>query len=297
MSDYQERYGHYAAMAEEALQDALPAPNEDWPDKGTPKILAEAMRYSLFTKGKRLRPVLLLAACHSLLDDLADALPFAAAIEMIHTYSLVHDDLPAMDNDDLRRGKPTNHKVYGEAMAILAGDALLSLAFELMSGSGSKYAMSAMNIIARHCGTSGMIAGQTADIMSQGVQYDPAFVRYIHLRKTADLLTAPLIAGMQLAGAKEEQLQKAEVYGRNLGLAFQITDDLLDVEGNPELTGKTSHRDLELGKLTWPSAVGVEQAKKDARDAVQKALEAAAVFGREQAFFKSLALSIPERVK
>lgn len=297
MSTYSEQYERYRLLTEQALEQFLPLPQEDWQEKGMPKLLAEGMRYSLLSGGKRIRPVLLLAAYNAYQEDITPALPFAAAVEMIHTYSLVHDDLPAMDDDDLRRGKLTNHKVYGEGLAILAGDALLTYAFELMSASPLKNALKAINILSRLSGTGGMIAGQTADIFLAGKQADEKMLGYIHRHKTADLLTAPLLMGLVLSDAPEENLKKAETYGLNLGLAFQITDDLLDVQGDPDITGKQGMRDKVLGKLTWPGVVGLEQAKTDAQNAVNLAVEAADAFAGNAAFFRSLANSIPERVK
>ena len=196
MSDFQSQYSDLQNRVEQALQAAVPLPLADWPSAGVPTQLAQAMRYSLLAGGKRLRPVLLLAAYGSLHDDLTPALPFAVAVECIHTYSLVHDDLPAMDDDDLRRGKPTNHKVFGEAMAILAGDALLNLAFELMSESKLPRAMDVIKIIASRSGAAGMIAGQTADILMSNQPADQDMVRYIHQHKTADLITAPVLAAL-----------------------------------------------------------------------------------------------------
>lgn len=297
MNNYTEQYDFYRLLVEKALNDCLPLPNEDWPETGMPKHLAQAMRYSLLSGGKRLRPVLLLAAYEACDTDLKAALPFAAAVEMIHTYSLIHDDLPAMDNDDLRRGKPTNHKVFGEGMAVLAGDALLNYAFELMSASDAKYALRAIHTLACFAGTGGMIAGQTADIVNEGGIADQSMLQYIHRHKTADLLTAPLVMGLVLAGAPEDLIKQAKEYGQNLGIAFQITDDLLDLLGNPELTGKAGNRDKKLGKLTWPGLVGIDQAKKDAFTAARKAAEASDAFLRNRSFFEMLAISIPERVK
>ncbi|HHT08050.1 MAG: polyprenyl synthetase family protein [Christensenellales bacterium] len=297
MSDFQSQYSDLQNRVEQALQAAVPLPLADWPSAGVPTQLAQAMRYSLLAGGKRLRPVLLLAAYGSLHDDLTPALPFAVAVECIHTYSLVHDDLPAMDDDDLRRGKPTNHKVFGEAMAILAGDALLNLAFELMSESKLPRAMDVIKIIASRSGAAGMIAGQTADILMSNQPADQDMVRYIHQHKTADLITAPVLAGLTLAQADEQQLHSGQIYAGNLGIAFQITDDLLDLQGDPVLTGKQGQRDAALGKLTWPAVVGVDQAQADAELAINTAVKAAENLGKNASFFQSLALSIPKRVR
>ena len=249
-----------------------------------PQPLRSAMRYSLLLPGKRLRPCLLLAAYHLLRDDWETVIPFACALEMIHTYSLVHDDLPAMDDDALRRGKPTNHRVYGEDMAILAGDGLLNMAYETMleapyAQEHPAEALRAMKEIACRAGVRGMVAGQTLDVKLEGHTPSMESVRYIHLHKTADLLTAPVVAGLMLAGATEEQLEAGRAYGRGLGLAFQIIDDLLDLEGDVASLGKETGMDAQRGKMTWPAVRGVEQARADAAEAVRSAMEAMRVFG------------------
>ena len=295
--DFERQYQRYQSLVEGWLHTALPLPDEEWPAEGMPKRLVEAMRYSLLSGGKRLRPVLLLAAFEPFNGKLEDALPFAGAVELIHTYSLVHDDLPAMDDDDLRRGKPTSHRAFGEAMAILAGDAMLTLAFEWMSAGSQPNALKAIREISRRAGASGMVAGQTADILMGGQPADDNMLRYIHQHKTADLIIAPLVAGVLLGGADAHVENAAAAYGTHLGLAFQITDDLLDARGNPELTGKAGQRDAAMGKLTWPAVVGLEQAERDARDSARQAADLSDAFGRNAGFFRSLALSIPERVK
>lgn len=296
MDDHQ-RYQRYQRLVEGWLEGALPLPDSPWPAQGIPGKLVEAMRYSVLGGGKRLRPVLLLAAYESCGGQPEDALPFAGAVELIHTYSLVHDDLPAMDDDDLRRGRPTSHKVFGEAMAILAGDALLTLAFEWMADSPLPGARRALAEIARRAGPAGMIAGQVGDMLATGRDAEPDMVRYIHTRKTADLITAAILAGLLLGGAKQPALDAAASYGLQLGLAFQMTDDLLDLTGDPDQLGKNVHRDGQLGKLTWPRAVGVSQARQDVLVAVEQAAALADVFQQNARFFKSLALSIPKRVK
>ena len=251
-----------------------------------PQPLRSAMRYSLLLPGKRIRPTLLLAAYHLLKDDWQSVVPFACSLEMIHTYSLIHDDLPAMDNDALRRGKPTNHLVYGENMAILAGDGLLNMAYENMlntdfAAEHPAEALKAMREIAHRAGVCGMIAGQTLDVKLEGHEPSRESVRYIHLHKTADLLTAPITAGLMLAGANEEQLEAGRAYGRGLGLAFQIVDDLLDLEGDVALLGKETGMDAARGKMTWPAVCGVEQARADAAKAVAEAVEAMKLFGQK----------------
>lgn len=253
---YQEQYDYFRLAAEEALRSAVP--------DDVPEPLASAMRYSLMAGGKRLRPVLLLAAYNMAQPDITPALPFAAALEMVHTYSLIHDDLPAMDNDDLRRGKPTCHKVYGEGMAVLAGDGLLSLAFETMASSGHPRAFAALRELALRCGTRGMVAGQCADLTAEETGGSPELLRYIHLHKTADLLTAPVVMGLTLAGADEAQIDAGREYGRNLGVAFQIIDDILDVVGNEAVLGKHTGKDAAENKCTWVSVYGLEKARQDA---------------------------------
>ena len=260
-----------------------------------PDRLLEAMRYSLLAGGKRLRPVMLLAACDMAGGDITAAMPFACALEMIHTYSLIHDDLPAMDNDDLRRGKPTNHKVFGEDLAILAGDGLLNAAAELMARAALRMAdargIHALEIIMRHAGVTGMIAGQTKDVLSEGDDPREDLVSYIHAHKTADLLEAPMEAGLALAGADEGQIRAAFEYGLHLGLAFQMTDDLLDVTGDAALLGKNTGMDAELNKLTWVALKGVEGTAKDAAEQVDLAMKALDNLPYETAFFRELAQS------
>ena len=277
----------YKAYLEEYL-DALPM-------AGAPDRLREAMRYSLLNGGKRLRGCLLLAACALGGGDPEQALPFAAAMEMIHAYSLIHDDLPAMDNDTLRRGKPTNHVVFGEALAILAGDGLLTHAVEIMAASGHPRAFAALGEIIRAAGVGGMLAGQTLDVTNEGAKPDIALVREIHRGKTAAMLTAPLTAGLILAGAESEKVEAGRKYGYHLGMAFQIVDDLLDLDGDPALMGKTLGKDVEEGKLTWPACVGMEQARLDAEEHIHKAVEALVPFGKKAEFLRDLALSTLHR--
>lgn len=284
-----EQHSAYKARVEEALS-ALPM-------VGAPQVLKEAMRYSLLNGGKRLRGCLLLAAWEMGGGQGDDALPFAAALEMIHAYSLIHDDLPAMDNDTLRRGKPTNHVVYGEAVAILAGDGLLTHAFELMAASPHPRAFRALGEIARAAGVGGMLAGQTLDVTLEGTAPDRETVEKIHRGKTAALLTAPMTAGLILAGAPETQVAAGRAYGQHLGLAFQIVDDLLDLEGDPVLMGKTLGKDAAEGKITWPACVGRDQARKDAQRHIQAAVDALSPFGNAAEFLRALAQSTLHRVQ
>ena len=267
------------------------------PIAGAPDKLREAMRYSLLNGGKRLRGCLLLSACELAGGTVEEALPFAAALEMIHAYSLIHDDLPAMDNDTLRRGKPTNHVVYGEAVAILAGDGLLTHAFETMAASAHPRAFRALGEIAKAAGVGGMLAGQTLDVTMEGAAPNMELVNAIHRGKTAALLTAPVTAGLILGGASEKEIEAGRAYGYHLGMAFQIVDDLLDLEGDPALMGKTLGKDVEEGKLTWPACVGVEQARKDAEAHIRAAAEALKPFGEKAEFLRSLAFSTLNRVQ
>ena len=282
-------YEEYRTLAERSLGPVLESLGN------IPDRLLEAMKYSLLAGGKRLRPVMLLAACEMAGGDAELALPFACALEMIHTYSLIHDDLPAMDNDDLRRGKPTNHKVFGEDLAILAGDGLLNAAAELMARTavemGDLRGIRALEIIMRHAGVTGMIAGQTKDVLSEGVKPEESLVSYIHAHKTADLLEAPMEAGLALAGADEKQIKAGFEYGLHLGLAFQMTDDLLDVTGDAALLGKNTGMDAALDKLTWVALKGVEGTAKDAEEQVALAEKALDALPYETTFFRDLAQS------
>ena len=280
-------YEAYQRAVTEALETALE-------DLGPiPEKLREAMAYSLRAGGKRLRPVLLLAACELAGGALEEAMPFAVALEMIHTYSLIHDDLPAMDDDDLRRGKPTNHKVFGEAMAILAGDGLLNGAAELMAIAAcarrDDRGIRAMERIMRHAGVTGMIAGQAVDVTSEGLEPDEKLVSYIHSHKTADLIQAPMEAGLILGGADEAALLCGGDYGVHLGLAFQMKDDLLDVTGDAALLGKNTGMDQEKHKLTWVALRGVEKTREDAEKEIRLALEALAGLPGDTGFFRRLA--------
>ena len=296
-----ERYDAYRQLVERALEEAI-RPGDTVP-KGdqVPGLLGEAMRYSLLGGGKRLRPVLLLAAYALKSEDVTPALPYAVALEMIHTYSLIHDDLPAMDNDDLRRGRPTCHKVYGEAMAILAGDGLLNLAYETMLAQamklGTPEAVSAMAILAKRAGVTGMVAGQSLDVSMEGRAPEIALVTAIHRHKTADMITGAVEAGLTLAGCTEEELLAGSAYGYHAGLAFQIADDLMDLTGDEKLMGKRTGMDAKHQKLTWPACVGMEQARKDAQNHVAAAAEALSAFGKRGNFLSSLAQSMLHRVQ
>lgn len=296
-----ELYVTYQTMVEGALASAI-LPGDTVPkDDEIPGLLGAAMRYSLMAGGKRLRPVMLLAAYALKKEDVSPALPYAVALEMIHTYSLIHDDLPAMDDDDLRRGKPTCHRVYGEAMAILAGDGLLNMAYETILKQAVKLAspeaVAAANAIARRAGVTGMVAGQSLDVSMEGQRPEISLVTYIHRHKTADMLTGAVEAGLMLGGGTQAELNAVRDYGFHTGVAFQIVDDLLDIEGEEKLLGKKTGMDEKHGKLTWPACVGVEKAREDARLHVEAAVKALSVFEQKGNFLVYLAQSMLHRVQ
>ncbi len=271
------------AEVERALEQYLPSA------PACPPRVGEAMRYSLFAGGKRLRPMLALAAAEAVADSVrgdleaarALALPAACALELIHTYSLVHDDLPAMDDDTLRRGRPTSHVVFGEGQAILAGDALLTEAFALMSrepddASLAARKLRAIRIVADAAGACGMVGGQAIDLEAAGAgaSFDGDGLRAMHARKTGALIRASAAAGAVMAGATEAQLQAIERFASELGLAFQIVDDILDVEGASHSLGKTAGKDAAAGKPTYPTLFGLEASRRMAADCVGRALGA-----------------------
>ncbi|MEW6068612.1 MAG: polyprenyl synthetase family protein [Nitrospirota bacterium] len=254
----------------------------------SPLILHEAIKYSLFAGGKRIRPILAIASYEACGGDSKEILPQASALELIHTYSLIHDDLPAMDNDDLRRGKPTNHKVFGEAMAILAGDALLTEAFFMMTNTvfnGKKLKLSPVLRVIRETslavGACGMVGGQAQDILSENLEPDIDTLEFIHLHKTAALITVSVRMGSILALAPKEKLQALTRYGENIGLTFQIIDDILDIEGNTKKLGKTTGSDNRKKKMTYPSLFGIEKSRKRAQNLISDAMDALRIFSRE----------------
>ena len=294
---YHEQYSRYVGMIEETIEKVLPQ-TENAFDRGgreIPSHLCESMRYSLLAGGKRIRPVLLLAACDMLGGEMEQAKVPAVALEMIHTYSLIHDDLPGMDDDDYRRGRLTNHKVYGVGHAILAGDGLLNYAYECLLSNASAYPQNlaghvhAAEVIAKRAGVAGMIAGQSIDLLSEHVEPDADRLAYIHTHKTADLLTAPLLAAAYIAGADEEQMEALKRFGFCVGLAFQIDDDLLDVEGDAALLGKQTGMDAQRGKMTWPALVGVEGARERSARLWDEAEESISLFGERAWFMRAFA--------
>lgn len=281
-------------MVEEALEVALP--QQDGPETR----VVEAMRYSLFAGGKRLRPILCLAASEAVGGDLKAAMPAGCALEMIHTYSLIHDDLPAMDDDDLRRGKPTNHKVFGEAIAVLAGDGLLTEAFVLLSDYNSllpERAVQVIGVIAEAASYRGMVGGQVVDILSQNKRAELETVQQMHSRKTAALIAAATESGALSGKGSEAQVAALARYGRAIGLAFQIADDILDIEGDTELLGKTTGADEARGKVTYPAAVGLERSRQAANEMVNDALAALEGFDDRANPLRSLANYIITRKK
>ncbi len=291
-------FNEYREIINEHLTELIAYPGEEASE------LAEAMKYSLEVGGKRLRPALLLASCEFAGGSIEEALPYALALEYIHTYSLIHDDLPAMDNDDLRRGKPTNHKVFGEAMAILAGDGLLSTAAETVTGCPLEYYddpvkmknhVRAAHEIMSRAGARGMIAGQTADIKGESLEPTAELIRFIELHKTADLITAPVRAGLMIAGADDDMLEKFTVYARDIGVAFQILDDILDIEGDQALLGKTLGKDAEQGKCNYAFVHGIEAAKAELHRLTSEAKDALAPYGNKTSFFTDLADSLEIR--
>jgi geranylgeranyl diphosphate synthase type II len=266
-------------------------------EAGCPPRLREAIRYSLLAPGKRLRPLLCLMACDVCGGQIDRALPAACAVEMIHAYSLIHDDLPAMDDDDLRRGRPTCHKVFGEALAILAGDALQARAFEILAGE-----IQPPDIAARCCaelahaaGAACLVGGQADDLGEQFRGGDLETLTNIHARKTAAVLSVSLRLGALCAAATGEELRALDAYGKAVGLAFQITDDLLDVRGEATFVGKRLGKDREQGKLTFPGLLGVEESFRQARGCVERAIAALAPLGEKAEHLAALATYILER--
>ena len=258
-------------------------------EMGFPTSIHKAIRHSLFAGGKRIRPILSMAAYEAAGGEGSGVLPFACALEMIHTYSLIHDDLPAMDDDDYRRGKPTCHKVFGEGIAILAGDGLLTEAFRLMAdpsvlnnlSCSERVVLDVVHEVAEAGGVSGLVGGQVVDIESEGKKVDLPTLQYIHTHKTGALIRVSVRAGAKLAGVQEERLKAFTRYGERVGLAFQIADDILNVEGNVSLLGKQTGSDLSRGKATYPLLFGLEESKRKSKELVELSIDALAPFGSE----------------
>jgi geranylgeranyl diphosphate synthase, type II len=256
------------AEVESTLETLLP------PESEAPSVIHRAMRYSVFAGGKRIRPILCLEAARIFSDPPRGVLPVACALEFIHTYSLIHDDLPALDNDDLRRGRPTNHKVFGDAMAILAGDALLTRAFEVLGRAelSAERRASLVREIATAAGTvNGMVGGQVADVEAGGKPIDAAMLEYIHRSKTAALIRASAASGAIAGGAENADIERLRRFGENIGLAFQVVDDILDVEGSSATLGKTAGKDASQQKATYPALYGLEKSRETAHRFLQQA--------------------------
>jgi len=268
-----------------------------------PTPLVRAMRYSLEAGGKRLRPILCIGAAETVGGSEADVMPAACALELVHTYSLIHDDLPAMDDDDLRRGKPTCHRAFDEATAILAGDALLTTAFEILAASGRREGndalkwLEAAHLIARAAGYSGMVQGQMMDLAAEGKEITMEELDRLHQFKTGAIIEASVKAGAILGGGSSREVDALGDYGRHIGLAFQMADDILNIEGKPESLGKPVGSDQAHQKATGPSLIGLERAKARARHLMERALEQLKIFGIRGDPLAALARYVVERNK
>jgi geranylgeranyl diphosphate synthase type II len=285
--DFKEYIKRKREIVNQGLESCLPDENKE------PKSLHKAMRYSVFAGGKRLRPILAMASFEAVGGGGKAILPVACALEMIHTYSLIHDDLPCMDDDDLRRGKPTLHKVYGDGMAVLAGDALHALAFELLLQAKNPQVVYE---VAKAIGTEGMIGGQVKDLEAEGKKVSLKQVEYIHTHKTGKLLRASVRAGAVLGGADKATLSALSSYGEKFGLAFQIVDDILDVVGKEEVIGKKKGSDKVNSKATYPEVIGLEESKKLARDLLTQAKSKLRVLKNKKWVFEKLADYVYERI-
>ncbi|HAJ27236.1 MAG TPA: farnesyl-diphosphate synthase [Syntrophus sp. (in: bacteria)] len=283
------------ALIDEALERFLPGM------EGGPEIIHQAVRYSLFAGGKRIRPILCVAAAEAVGGGGQDCLPCACALEMIHTYSLIHDDLPAMDNDDYRRGMPTSHRVFGEGIAILAGDALLTEAFHLLSrpeftkNGNTEQRLQVINLIARAAGMAGMVGGQVMDLEGEGKNLPLETIEDIHRRKTGAMLTVSVVSGAILAGATAAQTAVLASYGQDIGLAFQIADDILNVAGDSVLMGKGTGSDISRGKTTFPALMGLEASRNRLSELVEKAAAHLAAFDHRAEPLRQMARYIMER--
>jgi geranylgeranyl diphosphate synthase type II len=285
------------SAVEEALQGIFPVPD------GPSADVVDAMGYSLFAGGKRLRPILCIAGAEAVGGEAKDVLPVACAIELIHTYSLIHDDLPVMDDDDMRRGKLTNHKVFGEAVALLAGDGLLTKAFHVMTVPDlvnkvrPESLLTVIGLIAQAAGYEGMVGGQVVDIQSEGKEVDPSIVEFIHTRKTAALISASVLSGAILAGATEDHEKALASYGENIGLAFQVSDDILDIEGDSRELGKKVGSDTRQQKITYPAILGLKRSKEIQKELVEQAIESLSSFDQRAEPLRHIAKYIIARRK
>lgn len=296
MLDFNKELDRKTKFVEEKVYDFLPK------EEGKQKIIFEAMNYSVKAGGKRLRPLLMLETAKLFCDETENIFPFMAAIEMIHTYSLVHDDLPAMDNDEFRRGKKTTHAQYGEDLGILAGDGLLNLAYEVMSDAiieedDSTKAAKAFQIIAKKAGVFGMVGGQTVDIISEGKEIDLDTIMYIHNLKTAALIEASMMAGAVLGGADNEEIGIVEKIAKNIGIAFQIQDDILDITSTTEVLGKPVMSDEKNHKITYVSICGLDKSKENVAKYSEEAMNLLDGLHRENLFLKQLIIKLINREK
>lgn len=282
-------------LVDKALKKFMPEPS------GLAGDVIRAMNYTLFAGGKRIRPVLCIAGSEAVGGSADDVVPVACAIELIHAYSLIHDDLPVMDNDDFRRGRPTNHKVFGEAVALLAGDSLLTLAFNLMASYGldkngeKKALLRVIDLIASSAGYKGMVGGQMVDISYEGKDPDPTVVEYIHRHKTGALIAASVTAGTILAGGNEQEVKSINRYGQQIGLAFQIADDILNIEGDRNVMGKGIGSDKVRGKITYPSVFGISESKNIQTRLIDHAIESLNRFDERAEPLRDLARYIIKR--
>ena len=296
MLDFNKELDSKTKYIEEKVYNFLPQ------EEGKQKIIFEAMNYSVKAGGKRLRPLLMLETAKLFCDETESIFPFMAAIEMIHTYSLVHDDLPAMDNDEYRRGKKTTHAKYGEDLGILAGDGLLNLAYEVMSDAiieadDSEKAAKAIQIIAKKSGAFGMVGGQTVDIISEGKEIDLDTIMYIHNLKTAALIEASMMAGAVLGGADEKEIEIVEKIAKNIGIAFQIQDDILDITSTTEVLGKPVMSDEKNHKITYVSICGLDKSKENVAKYSEEAMNLLDGLHRENLFLKQLIIKLINREK
>lgn len=294
--DYKKQYQSFFELSEESINKALKNFQK------VPEPLLSAIKYSITAGGKRLRPVLIFSAVNMFNGDIENAMPYTAAIEFIHTYSLIHDDLPCMDNDDYRRGHPTNHKVFGEGMAVLAGDGLLNMAYEIMlnhiNKNNSINNIKAANIIANAAGSLGMVAGQSLDLYNENnSNAGEKELKYIHKNKTGKLITSALICGSYLANAKEQDIQIIKTIGEDLGILFQITDDILDVTGNFEKIGKSIGKDKNSNKLTYIKIYGLEKSKQIAEQNADKIIQNLEKLNCNTEFLEQLTLKMLNRNK
>lgn len=291
--DIKNYFSESRKLIDQYLEKLLPG------EKDTPVTIHKAMRHSVFAGGKRIRPILVLAAGESLSGDRNILLHLGAGIEMMHTYSLIHDDLPALDNDDLRRGVPTCHKVYGEAIAILAGDALMTRCYQILAdlpGVTDTVRISIIRELSAATGTvKGMIGGQVVDLESEGKPVDAEVLEYIHHSKTGALLSACVRCGALAAGASDAELLTLTRFGNKIGLVFQIVDDILDITASSEILGKTAGKDEKVKKATYPALYGIDASRRKAKELIDSALEDIGALGKESECLRNLALFIISR--